>query len=371
MAASKLTVVISQSQSRNPQHNQFEEELAARLMMDGRVEVALVPHLYDMHADHTGLLFLKSVPGDLVVLAWLYPRPIRWILHRQGVLGQEGVSLLVDDQEEEESDEAEENANRGFGIGQLPNRRITCIDLRVSSSVNDYLQEIDRIVKERNVQTVDLLNWIQGDPRPDQMQRYLNGSSPAATPSTPAVNGTSHSSGPAASTPKAETTDAAAASTAASLPMTIEDPVKRRWYPVIDYSRCTNCLECIDFCLFGVYGVSDSDLILVETQDNCKKGCPACSRVCPENAIMFPGHKSSAIAGADGEIAGFKVDLSKLFGAQSAVDMAVQERDHELVAEGREAVGASVGLNTRRAAKPSTPRNHLDDLMDSLDNLEL
>ena len=40
----------------------------------------------------------------------------------------------------------------------------------------------------------------------------------------------------------------------------------RRWYPVIDYDRCTNCMECIDFCLFGVYGVDLEDRILVEQQ---------------------------------------------------------------------------------------------------------
>ena len=55
----------------------------------------------------------------------------------------------------------------------------------------------------------------------------------------------------------------------------------RRWYPVIDYSRCTNCMECIDFCLFGVYGIDQQETILVEQPDNCRKGCPACSRVCP------------------------------------------------------------------------------------------
>ena len=27
------------------------------------------------------------------------------------------------------------------------------------------------------------------------------------------------------------------------------------WFPVIDYDRCTNCMQCLSFCLFGVYGV--------------------------------------------------------------------------------------------------------------------
>src|SRR5207249_6476478 len=84
----------------------------------------------------------------------------------------------------------------------------------------------------------------------------------------------------------------------------------RRWYPVIDYSRCTNCMECLDFCLFGVYGVDALDRLVVENQDSCKKGCPACSRVCPEHAIMFPDYKTPAIAGAAvGSISALKIDL--------------------------------------------------------------
>jgi hypothetical protein len=142
------------------------------------------------------------------------------------------------------------------------------------------------------------------------------------------------------------------------------DDVRRRWYPVIDYSRCTNCMECIDFCLFGVYGVDGADRILVEQQDNCKKGCPACSRVCPENAIIFPEHKTPAIAGSEvGTVSGLKIDLSKLFGAPSALEQAVLERDTELVADGRDAVGMTVGIPKRRSNTAPT-HDALDDLMD-------
>src|SRR5262249_47932369 len=76
-------------------------------------------------------------------------------------------------------------------------------------------------------------------------------------------------------------------------PEALLSPAGRRWYPVIDYGRCTNCLECLDFCLFGVYGVDSLERILVENQDQCKKGCPACSRVCPQQAIIFPEYKSA------------------------------------------------------------------------------
>src|SRR5207302_1418416 len=146
----------------------------------------------------------------------------------------------------------------------------------------------------------------------------------------------------------------------------------RRWYPVIDYSRCTNCMECIDFCLFGVYGVDKLDRILVENQDNCKRGCPACSRVCPEQAIIFPDYKTPAIAGAPvGNISGLKIDLSKLFGGADAINIAALERDQELVKDGRDAVGLTVGIPKRQANKPQQPKDDLDNLMDALDALDI
>ena len=72
-----------------------------------------------------------------------------------------------------------------------------------------------------------------------------------------------------------------------------------RWYPVIDYEACTNCLECLNFCLFGVFGLDASGRIMVELPDACRNGCPACSRVCPSLAILFPVHTDAAIAGGD------------------------------------------------------------------------
>ena len=146
----------------------------------------------------------------------------------------------------------------------------------------------------------------------------------------------------------------------------------RRWYPVIDYSRCTNCMECLDFCLFGVYGVDTLDRILVENQDNCKKGCPACSRVCPEQAIMFPDYKTPAIAGAAvGAVSGLKIDLTKLFGGGDAMAMAARERDTELVRDGRDAVGMTLGIPKRQEGKTGQPKDDLDRLMDDLDALEI
>jgi hypothetical protein len=76
--------------------------------------------------------------------------------------------------------------------------------------------------------------------------------------------------------------------------------VKERWYPVIDYDRCSNCLDCLEFCLFGVYDTDDAGRLTVVEPDACKPGCPACSRVCPDQAIMFPTIEGEpGIAGDD------------------------------------------------------------------------
>ena len=91
------------------------------------------------------------------------------------------------------------------------------------------------------------------------------------------------------------------------------------WFPVIDYKRCTNCMQCMSFCLFDVYGVSKEGEIRVQNQNNCKTDCPACSRVCPEVAILFPKYRFGPINGdevnsEDLRRESMKVDISALFG---------------------------------------------------------
>ena len=424
MAGRKLTVVISQAPGKNPVKRRLEEEIATRLMLSGAAEVSVVPHLYDLTADHTGMLWLKSLRGNLVVLGWLYPRAIRWVLDRNGVKGKEGESRLnrvedadaddehADDEhaDDEETPQAEAPASRGIGSLDAPNRLIYAIDLRNDADPQTYLTEIERLADLVSIPLVQLGAFGGGMQLPVLPSNGTGLPSNGAGPNGAGSNGTSsngagsigsifagktHTNGAAANgtvangtvangtvangTVASSTTHEAngAAHESPTLPIAPPqviggDDVRRRWYPVIDYSRCTNCMECIDFCLFGVYGVDHSDRILVEEQDNCKKGCPACSRVCPVNAIIFPEHKTPGIAGAEGgPVEDFKIDLSKLFGAPSALEMAVLERDHELVADGREAVGTAVGLPKRQTCQPDQPRDALDDLMDGLDSLDL
>ena len=92
--------------------------------------------------------------------------------------------------------------------------------------------------------------------------------------------------------------------------------------------------------------------------------CPACSRVCPENAIIFPQHKTPAIAGSADLAANLKIDLSKLFGApdegKSAVEIAALERDEQLMMAGREAVGLTIGIPKRQEGKSNESKDDLD-----------
>ena len=357
--AGKLTVVVSQGQSASPVKRKLEEDIVAGLLFEKGVEVTVIPHLYDLPPDGTGMLCLQSITGDMVVLSWLYPRAAHWTLDRNGIFGRVGTSLLLadEDEDEEETDEADDEKHRVADDRPAANRTIYCIDLRARNDAAAFIEEVVRIKAETAVQTVgiDLMSWVKGSPKAEQLDRYLHGNG----------NGNGNGEQPVAS-PESSTPDSQ--SPQSTTPTRIEESTARRWYPVIDYSRCTNCLECLDFCLFGVYGISAAEAILVEQPDNCRKGCPACSRVCPENAIIFPQHKSPAIAGSvNGEAGGLKIDLSKLFGAPDALEVAVRERDVELVAAGKDAVGMAVGIPKRQPQKSEALKDELDRLMDQLD----
>lgn len=371
--AKHITVVVSQGQSLNPAKRKLEEDLVAALVMQGGVDVTVVPHLYDLAPDGTGMLCLQGIAGDMIVLSWLYPRAARWTLDRNGIHGQEGQTLLKaagEDDEDDEGDEADatgddmsEAKGRVIDRRDMPRRKIYCLDLRTHAVIDPYLAEIRRIADETTTQTVDLLGWIGGAPKSEQLERYLDpsGKHHAAAPSDAAFPGPV----------KLSSTAGAEETTVATGPTIVAEEPARRWYPVIDYSRCTNCMECIDFCLFGVYGLDRADTILVEQPDNCRKGCPACSRVCPENAIIFPQHKTPAIAGSAEAVGGIKIDLSLLFGGgsgQDALATAVSERDEQLLLAGRETVGTTVGIPKRQEGKPQQPKDDLDKLIDALDD---
>jgi NAD-dependent dihydropyrimidine dehydrogenase PreA subunit len=351
---SRLTVVLSQAAGKHPAKRTLEESIVAALIMEPGIEVSVVPNLYDLGPDHTGRLFLDSVKGDLVVLSWLYPRAAFWLLDRDGIKGHQGEIQLkppADDDDEPAEEQPEEARPPAIGpTGTIPDRWIYCLDLRDSNKAEAFVAEVRRIVAECRE-------------RRDAQAREKAANSPVLVQLGLAVNGSPSANGHASNGALASFT-----------PEALLAPAGRRWYPVIDYNRCTNCLECLDFCLFGVYGVDSLERIVTENQDQCKKGCPACSRVCPQQAIIFPEYKSPAIAGGEsGPVGALKIDLSKLFGGDvaDAMSMAVQERDRELVNDGRDAVGLSVGIPKRQDGKPQSPKDDLDKLVDDLDSLGL
>ncbi|MFN7289713.1 MAG: ATP-binding protein [Pirellula sp.] len=369
-----LLVVVSQGQSRSPEKRELEEGIANLAVSLPKTFSLVVPHLYDLSQDSESLKRMREWKGPIVLLTWLFDRAAFWVLDRMEVRGQFGAielknpdTLLDSDEDEDEgaNDEDDKAEDRVANIHARPDRNIYSIDMRSSSSIGDFEREFRRILEAE-----DFLRDAERTTL--SLDRFLN-----------PTNTTALSASVAGTLEQPMVHDAPLG----IVPMRIEEHPTRRWYPVIDYSRCTNCMECIDFCLFGVYGVDKAETILVEQPDNCRKGCPACSRVCPENAIIFPQHKTPAIAGAPVEAgSAFKIDLSKLFGApernEDPAAAAARERDEQLILAGRAAVGmATVGANEASTssgngkgtndANGERSKDELDNLIDQLDDLNL
>ncbi|QDT57881.1 Ferredoxin-2 [Stieleria bergensis] len=331
--------MISRGQSRNPAKRSLEQSLADAAAELPGVDVLVVPHLYDLPKGSESLEKLAELEGNLIFASWIFPRAAHWVLDRNGIGGQYVPTALdelsqEDDQADTPDSEAEQrdDVDRVATLYPRPDREIRCIDLKNELPLSRFVQEIQDTVQPSETALKADSAVTSDDPH-----------------AMPLIGGQM---------------------------LQIDETTSRRWYPVIDFSRCTNCMECIDFCLFGVYGVDGSETILVEQPDNCRKGCPACSRVCPENAIIFPQHKAPAIAGADtGGSDGFKIDLSKLFGApeggDDAIATAARERDEQLLLAGRDARGIDDQLKRRQSDLTQQPKDDLDQLIDSLDALDL
>jgi len=335
VAPTALTIVMSRGQSRNPEKRDVEAAIVKAASRLAGVTVLDLPHLYDLKGTDESIRTLRAIEGDLIVCSWLFPRAAHWLLDRLDVRGQVGETAF--DPEPEEDDDATaataESEPRVSELFPRQGRTIHCLDMRAADA-DKLAAEVLRIAETANRQ--------------------------AETESALAIGSVEGPWGPG---------------DGVRSPLRLDETVTRRWYPVIDYSRCTNCMECIDFCLFGVYGIDGAETILVEQPDNCRKGCPACSRVCPAGAIIFPQHKAPAIAGAPVEgDEGFKIDLSLLFGApdQTAdpVAVAARERDEQLLLAGRQAVGMPDTRNRDREKSKSAP-DQLDNLIDLLDQADV
>src|SRR5215471_12386779 len=104
----RIAVVVSQGQSANPTKRQLEEDIVAGLLMEPGIDVVVIPHLYDLKADGTGLLALSGIMGNMVVLSWLYERGARWTLDRFGIRGRAGLTTIKSDEDDDADNEDEE-----------------------------------------------------------------------------------------------------------------------------------------------------------------------------------------------------------------------------------------------------------------------
>jgi hypothetical protein len=307
-------IVLSKQRGDEPTRDSLQQRLVVELTARLGVSVNVLPHLYDMAPDGPGMQGLRETDGDLVLLSWLYPRAAYWTLSANRVAGRLGPTSSIAE-EEIEAPTSTESAR--------PERTIWCLDLRDFSKIEPCIAEVATLL---GIEPVD-----------------------------------------------ATATSGETAAEAAPGTSRIAEATQPRWYPVIDYGRCTNCLECLNFCLFGVFDLDETESILVDQPDACRDGCPACSRICPAGAIMFPEHDAPAIAGdPEASRGGLKLDLSQIFGGMNLAEMAEAERRRALQEQ------AVAGGDQKK--RPQTPKSQrtdrggngeLDDLVDEIDDLDL
>src|SRR5215475_2284454 len=207
MTTNRITVVLSQTRSKNPGKRRLKEEIATALLLEPGIEFAVTPNVYDLSLGDTGLLYLNSVKGHLILLSWQYPRAAHWLLDRNGISGKQGVTLLksLDQEDDEEGGDEIEEDHRGIGPVEMLDRYIFCLDLRAYDDAGVYVDEIKRIAKDASVKLVPLTGLLtnsnQGASKPGLFQ-LVSGSEKKGDG-----------------------------------PVALGESKAPRWYPVIDYSR--------------------------------------------------------------------------------------------------------------------------------------
>ena len=120
----------------------------------------------------------------------------------------------------------------------------------------------------------------------------------------------------------------------------LEDPADPwvPWFPVIDYGRCQHCRQCLSFCLFGVYDAAADGRVVVANPSNCKTNCPACARICPTIAIMFPKFGGDPINGAAivdelSQRERVRIDVEKILGENPYAALAARRAKRRLLVQ--------------------------------------
>src|SRR5262245_630444 len=131
MTRHRLTVVLSQAQGKHPAKRALEEAVVAALLLEPGLDMSVVPHLYDLDAQHTGRRFREVGRAALVVWSWLFPRAAFWLLDRDGIQGRWGeTQLRPPDEDGDDAEAAEPAPPKGIGALNPPDRSIYCLDLR-------------------------------------------------------------------------------------------------------------------------------------------------------------------------------------------------------------------------------------------------
>ncbi len=63
----------------------------------------------------------------------------------------------------------------------------------------------------------------------------------------------------------------------------------KTWYPVIDYTLCTECGSCGKKCSHGVYDSAKAPTPVVTKPEACVDHCHGCGALCPVGAITYVG----------------------------------------------------------------------------------
>jgi NAD-dependent dihydropyrimidine dehydrogenase PreA subunit len=227
---SMASIIISQNRGGDRQGERLERQLTLAFGSRRDLAVTVIPHLYDLPDDGPALDALRAAEGDLVVFCWLYPRAAYWLLNAHRVSGRLGRT----------SSWAEGDDIDGVDARPSAERTIWCFDLRNPGRLETYLEEVDALV----------------------------GAQPEAIP--------------------------AVADRLELVWERIDQPTEPRCFPVIDYSRCGGCRQCLDYCVFGVFGVDPSDHIIVDDRNACRRECRQCLARCQRGAILFPDKSDRA-----------------------------------------------------------------------------
>jgi hypothetical protein len=171
--SSRTPVVLSQAHAAGASARQLEEELIAGLMFERGVDVSVVPDLTQLHDGTTGLLCLRGIQGDLIVLTWLEPESAARMLRERGVSGRDWL-VRNHRVRTRAADAATWRAARS-------DRRLHILRLDAALSAEWYLREIRRLrnVTEPDASQATELPVLAGSPQPP---RPASAMSDAASP---------------------------------------------------------------------------------------------------------------------------------------------------------------------------------------------